>query len=300
MNGTDALAEFCPAAEIAPATGEGYVRSLRGERRDLWPDAPRGRGSRRVHLQVHHITNLMLALADPMPINAPATVDRLSTLVPIHTTERHRVEVGQSFAEISRIIRAEFEYATLGEMIDNTLRMLACMGPELRAATEAAAEKTEWQLSLTPSIPVARLTHVDATGVLHTVEFAAQGATQGDLPGFAPPTNRARVNRTTTIPFALLVVSAGIVADAVAAEFAAIQTTPESENAAPGRAAPHENQPPHTERPGPLDTREVKGAGEDRQPPSARKSARTAGNSFTTDERPPDDSRPYPFDAAAA
>ena len=72
--GAEAIVRVVDSARIPPTTVDRTASFLQRARRDLWPVSGRGGGKAAIHVEPHHMVNLILALAAEQPSGAEAAV----------------------------------------------------------------------------------------------------------------------------------------------------------------------------------------------------------------------------------
>ena len=72
--GAEAIVRVVDSTDIPPTTVDRTASFLQHARRDLWPVSGRGGGKAAVHVEPHHMVNLILALAAEQPSDAEAAV----------------------------------------------------------------------------------------------------------------------------------------------------------------------------------------------------------------------------------
>ena len=82
----ESIDRIIEAADIPPTTVDRTAAFLQQARRDLWPLSGKGGGKAAVHVEPHHLVNLILALVAEQPSDAEAAVRLLrntyATLAP--------------------------------------------------------------------------------------------------------------------------------------------------------------------------------------------------------------------------
>ena len=73
----ESIDRIIDAADIPPTTVERTAAFLLRARRDLWPLSGKGGGKAAVHVEPHHLVNLILGLAADQPNGAEAAVGLL-------------------------------------------------------------------------------------------------------------------------------------------------------------------------------------------------------------------------------
>ncbi len=78
----ESIDRIIEAADFPPTTVDRTAAFLMRERRDLWPLSGRGGGKANVHVEAHHLVNLMFGLVADQPSGAVAAVELLSDTYP--------------------------------------------------------------------------------------------------------------------------------------------------------------------------------------------------------------------------
>ena len=72
--GIESIVRFVDATLAPPTTVDRTAAFLQRARRDLWPMSGKGGGKAAVHVEPHHLVNLVLGLAADQPSDAEAAV----------------------------------------------------------------------------------------------------------------------------------------------------------------------------------------------------------------------------------
>ncbi len=258
--GAESIIRFVDATLAPPTTVDRTTTFLQRPRCDLWPLSGKGGGKAAVHVEPHHLVNLILGLAADQPSGAEAAVrllrdtyasaplrsgmddpflDKVLQLVPPPSLEDwNGTEPGE-------------EKISAGAWLDTMTRRLASL---LRQEQEEFAQvgkvaSAEIAMCVAPASVV--LSWIGPDQRREEVRFSSLDTPLGDL--FASPSNRitAPRRRLTAFPVAILAVAAELAADtwnrrAADLPFPPSGSNPESENApslpGPG-ASTRTNQP---------------------------------------------------------
>lgn len=80
----ESLDRIIEAVGFLPTTVDRTAAFLMKERQDLWPVSGRGGGKANVHVEAHHLVNLVFGLAADQPSGAVGAVRALSDTYPEH------------------------------------------------------------------------------------------------------------------------------------------------------------------------------------------------------------------------
>ncbi len=78
----ESIERIIEAVDFPPTTVDRTAAFLMKERQDLWPVSGRGGGKANVHVEAHHLVNLVLGLAADQPSGAAGAVKVLSETYP--------------------------------------------------------------------------------------------------------------------------------------------------------------------------------------------------------------------------
>ncbi|WP_149541415.1 hypothetical protein, partial [Siccirubricoccus phaeus] len=167
-------------------------------------------------VQPASIVNLLLSFVSN-PISGPDTVRKLRSLQPRQSAVKKRNEGGKRFVDFGEIIAAEYHYETLGELLDNLVSIFAILSAEDRGRILSLAKAERWSfvLSLTPLM--AMQMRMDDAGTTHTTVFEppTQDSLFAELSDDKQDVDDTRVQYSTQIPLALLIVISDAAAEAV-------------------------------------------------------------------------------------
>lgn len=128
------------ATGLRPSGIDRVVRSLRDA--DLVPKGGRGGGKSAAHYEVHHLANVLMALASADPINGAAAVQELRPLCRVLQLDADGRPIGPPRPD------GEPKFNTFGEFMDFNIRFWANLGDRGQDRESPIFNSQSWEICL--------------------------------------------------------------------------------------------------------------------------------------------------------